>query len=79
MRPLSIATMTDRAMQTLYLLALDPIAEATADPNSYGFRRERSPADAMGQCFIAWAAATRLPGCWRPTSARASTRSAMSG
>ncbi len=53
MRPLSIATMTDRAMQTLYLLALDPIAEATADPNSYGFRRERSPADAMGQCFIA--------------------------
>ncbi len=52
MRPLSIATMTDRAMQTLYLLALDPIAEATADPNSYGFRRERSPADAMGQCFI---------------------------
>lgn len=53
MRPLSIATMTDRTMQTLYLLALDPIAEATADPNSYGFRRERSPADAMGQCFIA--------------------------
>lgn len=38
-------------MQALYLLALDPVAEATADPNSYGFRKERSPADAIGQCF----------------------------
>ena len=38
-------------MQALYLLALDPIAETTADPNSYGFRRERSTADAIGQCF----------------------------
>ena len=49
-RPLGILTMHDRAMQALYLLALDPIAEATADPNSYGFRTERSPADAIGQC-----------------------------
>lgn len=40
-------------MQALYLLALDPIAEATADPNSYGFRKERSTADAMSQCFTA--------------------------
>jgi RNA-directed DNA polymerase len=38
-------------MQTLYLLALDPIAEVTGDPNSYGFRRERAPADAIAQCF----------------------------
>ena len=38
-RPLSIPTMRDRAMQALYLLALDPVAETTADPNSYGFRR----------------------------------------
>ena len=51
MRPLDIPAMYDRAMQALYLLALDPIAETTADPNSYGFRRERSPADAIGQCF----------------------------
>jgi RNA-directed DNA polymerase len=29
---------------------LDPIAETTADPNSYGFRKERSTADAIGQC-----------------------------
>ena len=34
-------------MQALYLLALDPIAETTADPNSYGFRLGRSPADAV--------------------------------
>ncbi len=50
-RPLSIPTMHDRAMQALYLLALDPIAETLGDPNSYGFRPERSTADAMEQCF----------------------------
>ena len=49
-RPLGIPTMRDRAMQALYLLALDPIAETTADPNSYGFRKERSTADAIEQC-----------------------------
>ncbi len=49
-RPLSIPTMKDRAMQALYLLALDPIAEILADPNSYGFRKERSTADAIDQC-----------------------------
>ncbi len=38
LRPLSIPTMTDRAMQTLYKFALEPIAETTADKNSYGFR-----------------------------------------
>ena len=49
-RPLGIPTMKDRAMQALYLQALDPIAETKADPNSYGFRQERSCADAMEQC-----------------------------
>jgi RNA-directed DNA polymerase len=53
MRPLSIPTMRDRAMQALYLLALDPVAETTADPNSYGFRTARSAADAIEACFIA--------------------------
>ncbi|WP_317368560.1 group II intron reverse transcriptase/maturase [uncultured Tyzzerella sp.] len=51
-RPLSIPTMTDRAMQTLYKLALEPIAETTADPNSYGFRAKRCTQDAIEQCFI---------------------------
>lgn len=50
-RPLGIPTMRDRAMQALFLQALDPVAETTADPNSYGFRRERSCADAIEQCF----------------------------
>jgi RNA-directed DNA polymerase len=52
LRPLSIPTMHDRAMQALYLLALDPIAETQGDANSYGFRTERSTADAIEQCFI---------------------------
>jgi RNA-directed DNA polymerase len=43
--------MKDRAMQALYLLALEPIAETTGDLNSYGFRPERSTADAIEQLF----------------------------
>ncbi len=50
-RPLGIPTLTDRAQQALYLLGLDPIEETMADPHSYGFRRERSCADALEQCF----------------------------
>ena len=50
-RPLGIPTMLDRAMQALYLLALDPIAETQADPNSYGFRLKRGTQDAMQHCF----------------------------
>ena len=53
LRPLSIPTMRDRAMPALYLLALDPVAETTADPNSYGFRTARSAADATPACFMA--------------------------
>jgi RNA-directed DNA polymerase len=45
--------MLDRAMQALYLQALDPIAETQADPNSYGFRKERSCADAIQQTYNA--------------------------
>jgi RNA-directed DNA polymerase len=51
LRPLGIPTMKDRAMQALYLLVLLPIAETTADLNSYGFRPKRSTADAIEQCF----------------------------
>jgi RNA-directed DNA polymerase len=52
LRPLGIPTMNDRAEQALHLLALDPVAETLLDPNSYGFRRERSTADALEQCYI---------------------------
>jgi len=51
-RPLGIPSMRCRAMQVLWKLALEPVAETLADPNSYGFRPERSTADAIAQCFI---------------------------
>ena len=51
-RPLGIPTMKDRAMQALHLLALDPVLETVSDPNSYGFRKSRSTADAMSQIFL---------------------------
>lgn len=71
-RPLGIPTMRDRAMQALYLLALEPIAETTADPNSYGFRRERSTADAIQHSFVVlsgqhsarWVLEADIKGCF---------------
>lgn len=50
-RPLGIPTMLDRAMQALYLQALEPVIESTSDPKSYGFRPDRSTADAMVELF----------------------------
>jgi RNA-directed DNA polymerase len=58
-RPLGIPAMKDRAMQALYLLALEPVAETTADLNTYGFRPERSTTDAREQCFICLAGRNR--------------------
>jgi len=55
LRPLGIPTMRDRAMQALYMLALEPVSESTSDPNSYGFRINRSTADAMSQLFVSLA------------------------
>ena len=52
-RPLSIPAMYCRAMQALYKLALAPVAETTADINSYGFREARGCADAIAQGFNA--------------------------
>lgn len=48
-RPLGIPTMKDRASQALHLLSLDPVAETIGDTHSFGFRRERSTADAIEQ------------------------------
>lgn len=50
-RPLGIPTMTDRAMQALEALALDPIIESISDKRSFGFRKGRSCQDAMEQLF----------------------------
>lgn len=44
-----------RSMQSLHLLALEPIAEFYANKNSYGFRPKRSAADAIEACFISLA------------------------
>ncbi len=55
MRPLGIPTLKDRAMQALYLITLEAIAETKADPNSYGFRYFRACRDAIAQCFCSLA------------------------
>jgi RNA-directed DNA polymerase len=72
LRPLGIPTMRDRAMQALHLFALQPIAETTADHNSYGFRPERACRDAAAQCFAAlvsknsaqWVLDADISGCF---------------
>ena len=72
----TVPTMKDRAMQALFLLSLEPVAETTADPNSYGFRPERSTADAMAQCRNAlgrghspqWVLDADIKGCFDPVS-----------
>lgn len=71
-RPLGIPVMKCRAMQALHLLALEPVAETTADLNSYGFRPERATADAGGQCFTSlarkacaeWVLEADIQGCF---------------
>ena len=50
-RPLGIPTMTDRALQALVKLALEPEWEARFEPNSYGFRPGRSCQDAIEAIF----------------------------
>lgn len=44
-RKIRIDTYYDRAIQTLYSYALDPIAESTGDRNSYAYRKGRSAYD----------------------------------
>jgi RNA-directed DNA polymerase len=61
LRPLSIPTMFDRAQQALHKLGLAPIAETTADRNSYGFREGRSCADAVAAGFNALAKPNSAP------------------
>ena len=51
-RLLGIPTMKDRAMQALYLFALQPVSETRADRDSYGFRPDRSTADDIMQCYM---------------------------
>jgi len=46
-RPLGIPTLFDRAVQAVYLLAVDPVVETESDLSSYGFRKNRSTHDAI--------------------------------
>lgn len=46
-RPLGIPTMIDRAIQAIYQFGIDPIVETRSDPNSFGFRKNRSTHDAV--------------------------------
>jgi RNA-directed DNA polymerase len=52
-RPLGIPTMSDRALQALVKLALEPEWEARFEPNSFGFRPGRSCHDAIEAIFKA--------------------------
>ena len=71
-RPLSIPSMLDRARQYLHKLALAPIAETTADKNSYGFREARCCADAIEAAFkglarynsAPWVLEADIKSCW---------------
>ena len=64
LRPLGIPTMRDRAMQALYLLALEPVAETLADGHSYLERRvllKRFGPDFVGDRSSATYAKTHEP------------------
>lgn len=71
-RPLGIPTMSDRAMQALFKLALEPVSETLADLHSYGFRPERCQHDAISQCFnvlsrkrsAVWVLEADIKGCF---------------
>jgi RNA-directed DNA polymerase len=78
-RPLGIPTMFDRAMQALYLLALEPVSECASDPNSYGFRKGRSTHDARSQLFVSLSRRPRPNGFWTRTSRGSSTTSITTG
>lgn len=64
LRPLAIPTMKDRAMQALYLLALDPVAETAGDVNSSGSANS-ARADAIQDCFAAFKASQSALGAGR--------------
>ena len=79
LRPLGIPTMKDRAMQALYLMALDPIAETTGDNHSYGFRKHRCTHDAISNATSFFLVRSLPNGFLRGTSKDASTISVMRG
>jgi RNA-directed DNA polymerase len=71
-RPLGIPTMKDRAMQALHKLALDPVAETTAEP----IGDVRMPSASV---LSAWPKATHPSGFWRETLKPVLTKSVING
>lgn len=71
-RPLGIPAVQDRCHQALEKLAVEPAAESTADPCSYGFRCNRSAHDAIEACHNAlrlkggprWILEADIKGCF---------------
>lgn len=62
LRPLGIPTIYDRAMQALYALALDPVAESILSTKTFGFRKYRSCQDA--QSYIYKCLCRKISGQW---------------
>jgi RNA-directed DNA polymerase len=52
LRPLSIPVITDRAIQSMVVNALEPSWESRFEPSSYGFRPGRSAHDAIQKIYI---------------------------
>lgn len=71
-RPLSIPCMFDRAVQALYAMTLEPIAETTGDLHSFGFRKHRSAKDACSYAKLClqqrtsaeWVLEADIQGCF---------------
>jgi len=71
-RPLGIPTMYDRSIQSLYAMALEPIAEIKGDRSSFGFRKFRSTHDACEYAFLylckkyspVWVLEADIKGCF---------------
>lgn len=51
-RPLGIPPLSDRGLQALFKIALEPEWEAKFEPNSYGFRPGRNTHDALKQIYL---------------------------
>lgn len=59
-RPLGIPTMFDRAVQTIWMFAIDPIAEESSDVRSYGFRTFRGVHDCATYIHLVSASYTNV-------------------
>src|SRR6266496_480452 len=70
LRPLGIATVTDRVVQAALKLVLEPIFEADFLPCSYGFRPNRRAHDAVGEvrlltsCSYEWVVEGDIKACF---------------